>query len=279
MLSLRGIKARPHDLATMVALGPSLVELHCSVDDLEWMPNSKIDIPMALHVPEYTKGYLLDPASLDEDTRKRASNIYVRAVGRATAWAPFFKGKPKVIFHPGGMSLEPVSALEKTAMNLALDRTIEDMIVAAAGDVDILIENLPAHCWFFGGDWLSNIITTGTELRDAAERNGIAATLDLCHLYLASQEHRFDPIDQIEEALPVVRHIHYSDGEGVSGEGLQIGSGNMPLALMFSFLMHLDAVAVPEIWYGHEHEGAGFVEAWARAENIMRIEARKEEVV
>lgn len=268
MLNLRGIKARPHDLAAMVFHKPSLIELHCSTDDLEWLPMTRIDIPMALHVPEYIRGNLLDPASTSPRLRKMAQEIYVHAVGRAMAWAPFFKGRPKVVFHPGGMSLTLVDEKEKNAMRAALDLTIQAMIVKAAGKIDILIENLPAHCWFFSGDWLSNIIMTGSDLRETAERNGIGATLDLCHLYLACNENGLDPVEQVRKARSVVRHVHYSDGEGISGEGLEIGKGTLPLAAMLEPLMDLDITAVPEIWFGHEQDGAGFVKAWNDAEAL-----------
>ena len=69
MISLRGCKARPHDVDTMFGLKPSIIELHCSADDLLWRPLHLYDVPLAVHVPEYYEGELLDPASLTNDER------------------------------------------------------------------------------------------------------------------------------------------------------------------------------------------------------------------
>ena len=52
MINTKGIKARPRDLDEMMKHGPSLVELHCSVKDLDWMPKKKYKAQLAIHLPE-----------------------------------------------------------------------------------------------------------------------------------------------------------------------------------------------------------------------------------
>ena len=254
----------------MMTHGPSLVEMHLSVQDLSWMPERIYNAELAIHMPEYHDGRLLDPASPDESTRQYTSQIYAQASRRGAAWAPFFRGaRPKAVFHPGGMGVEPASEGAIRLMRDQLDKTIREMKEAAGEDVEILIENLPAHCWFFGGDWIANIFTSGRELAEACEKHGIGATLDLCHLFLAANDRKYDVMDEIRAAKPYVRHVHYSDARGIDGEGLQIGSGDMPLSQYLAELADLNVKAVPEIWYGHEYEGAGFVTAWKEAEKMM----------
>jgi len=278
MLSVRGIKARPHDIDLMVRRKPDLVEMHCSVQDLGWMPSREFGCGLAIHIPEYHAGgadggRLLDPASLDEQKRKDAEVIYVQAVGRAIAWADFFSqditGRPKVVFHPGGMDITKWEKSKREAAIAQLGKTITAMKKAAGDDVEILLENMPTCCWFFGGNWFENIATDCRELRSICEAHGIGATLDLCHLHLASKADGFDPISDIAHIKPLVQHVHYSDAEGDCGEGLQIGEGEMDIAAYFKPIMDLDVVAVPEIWFGHENGGYGFTEAWRRTEELL----------
>jgi len=279
MLNLKGIKARPHDIDLMVRRKPSLVEMHCTVQDLNWMPARKFGCGLALHIPEYQTGgtgggRLLDPASLDEQKRKDAEVIYVQAAGRAAAWAPFFSqeltGKPKVVFHPGGMDITQWEQSRKDEAVLQLGKTIQAMKKAAGDKVEILLENMPTTCWFFSGNWFENIVTDCAQLRSICEAHSIGATLDLCHLHLASKADGFDPIADIKHIKALVQHVHYSDAEGDSGEGLQIGEGEMDIAAYFRPIMDLDVVAVPEIWFGHENGGYGFTEAWRRTEELLK---------
>ena len=275
MLSLKGIKARPHDLEAMLVHRPTLVELHCSVKDLAWEPAAKhLDVALAVHLPEYDAGRLIDPAALHDGRRGEAVRLFSQALGRARAWGPYFnEDQPvKVVFHPGGMDVEDLSPALIAQKYAALDLSVAALAAAARSQgVELLIENLPGHCWFFGGNWLAGLVTSGAQLRAVAERHGIGATLDLCHLYLAAQSHKYDLLAEIRAALPVVRHLHYSDASGVDGEGLQIGEGEAPLREMLAAVAGLDAVAVPEIWFGHEKGGAKFAQAWDLAGKLLPV--------
>ncbi len=271
-LDIRGVKARPHDLNAMLGLGPSLVELHCSAKDLEWTPpQPRYGLPMALHVPEYLDGYLLDPASCDEARRKAAEAVYVKAAETAVRWAPKFEGVPKIVLHPGGSTpgeADYDSGRREQRLD-SLGRTIEAMKAAAGDKAEVLLENLPRSCWFFGGAWKANVVVGGGELADLGKMYACGVTLDLCHLYLACNEMGLDFLHEIEEAVRGgrVRHVHYSDAAGTDCEGLQVGEGTLPLGEAFKRLsgqIAPDVACVPEIWFGHENDGAAFVEAWRR---------------
>src|SRR6185295_6729864 len=162
---------------------------------------------------------------------------------------------------------------DRAQLTQQLAKTVDAMLEASAADAEVLIENLPSTCWFFGGSWRAQIMTSGTELAAFCIQQGIGATLDLCHLHLTPH----DVEAEILAALPHVRHLHYSDarwkdaaGKDVSQEGLQIGEGDMPLERYFAHLETLAEskkeriYAVPEVWFGHENDGAAFPLAWAR---------------
>jgi N-acetylneuraminate synthase len=60
-----------------------------------------------------------------------------------------------------------------------------------------------------------------------------------------------------------VNYMHVVDAKDVDGEGVQIGSGDVPFEeLCESLNKDLPNVAfVPEVWQGHKDSGAGFWEA------------------
>ncbi|MBS3927795.1 MAG: TIM barrel protein [Sphingomonadales bacterium] len=272
MLNVRGIKARPRDLHEMMAHKPSLVEMHCSVDDLLWTPPSTYDAPLAVHLPEYDKGDLVDAASLNETKRRAAEDLYCMAVRKAVQWAPHFANcKPKIVFHPGGMDVDVFTQSQIDDARSQLGRTIESMVAAAGNEADILIENVPRHCWFFGGDWIANLGVDVKQMAEICTTHKIGMTLDLCHLYLASQAMKFDVSEAVSLVKEHVRHIHYSGAKGMDGEGLAIDdpANTFDLGSELQRLRDIDAVAVPEIWFGHENGGAGFVKAWASAEQAL----------
>ena len=54
--------------------------------------------------------------------------------------------------------------------------------------------------------------------------------------------------------------LHIVDAEGVDGEGLQIGEGEIDFSLLGEQLnaRATDARFIPEIWQGHKNDGEGF---------------------
>jgi len=85
---------------------------------------------------------------------------------------------------------------------------------------------------------------------------------------------------------PLTAHLHIVDAEGVDGEGLQIGEGNIDFAMVAEVLDRLapHASFIPEIWQGHKNDGAGFWEALTKLEkwflsmspqDIARYEAKR----
>ena len=65
---------------------------------------------------------------------------------------------------------------------------------------------------------------------------------------------------------PVTAHIHVGDAAGVSGEGLQIGDGEIDFETLSEALNSCDPNTsfIPEIWQGHKDGGEGFWDALER---------------
>ena len=64
-----------------------------------------------------------------------------------------FKGKPTVIVHPGGYSLNESTKLESSIMKNTIFNSIEKLDVK---NVNFLLENMPPYAWFFGREKVKN---------------------------------------------------------------------------------------------------------------------------
>ena len=94
-------------------ISPRMLEFHFTDQDLdEQYPgqdfSEKSGHPMKLvvHAPEFWDRTLVDLCSLDERHRAASCDLIQKSINLTRKIAPFFVGKPKVIIHPGAMSLD-----------------------------------------------------------------------------------------------------------------------------------------------------------------------------
>lgn len=267
----KGLKARPHDLEDIIKLKPELIEIHASSEDLKQKIDGNYDLPLVVHLPEYDGSDLIDPASLIEKDRFKAVEFYKKAIDVARDWGTHFKGDPKVIMHPGGMSSDPPNQLNKIHIYEAFYQSVQDINLM---DIDFLVENMPPQPWFYGGQWYCSIFMNPTECRDYCTGNGWGFCLDVCHAYLyCNYIKSISIMDFIRKVRPIVAHVHISDGKGVDGEGIQIGDGTMPLKDIVEYLNPMQIGIVPEIWLGHRDNYAGFKIAWEKINAMIPIPA------
>jgi N-acetylneuraminate synthase len=78
-----------------------------------------------------------------------------------------------------------------------------------------------------------------------------------------------DFYEQVKILLPLIRHLHVSDGSGTDGEGLQVGDGNIDWVRFFQLIRPgqpdgYNGTMIPEIWRGHQRNGEGFLIAIER---------------
>lgn len=260
------LKVRFHDVKDLVGFNPDVYEFHLSDKDLDYtFPNFKYDQELVVHCNEYWNRKLIDPASQGEtgiiNSREKSVEIIQKALDLTNKISANFKGKPMMVLHPGGMSLEPVE--DKTKIYADLKKSLQELKL---GNVILLVENMPPHPWFFGGQWFCNLLLDAKEIKEFLEdihNPNIQLCYDLCHAQLYCNAKGKDINEEIKILNPFIKHIHISDAEGMDGEGLQIDEGKMDFVTIMNNIRR-DVAITPEIWRGHEHNGAGFKTAFER---------------
>ncbi len=216
-------------------------------DDLEFLI-SDLDDHFIAHAPKRLDigggTALLDLASPDEELREhsveRIKEI-IEVVGKEV---------PMVI-HPGGVREGPFGEPDHLTSNLVI--SLQHI------NGRLWLENMPSRYIHEQGVLHCNIMTSPADFQTVLPMvEGI--TLDTSHAYLSGgASSGNDKIrDFIESLGPHIRHVHLSDAERPSGEGLPLGEGDIDFSFM-SRLSHLPILL--EIRGGHKEGGEGFKEA------------------
>ena len=92
-------------------------------------------------------------------------------------------------------------------------------------------------------------------------------TYDVCHALLYCNNHGKDIVEYTKKIMPFAKHLHISDAQGINGEGLQIGNGDMDFDRVFEAMKGYEFSWVTEIWSGHLHNGSGMYKALYDLEN------------
>jgi sialic acid synthase SpsE/sugar phosphate isomerase/epimerase len=267
-----GFSVRFRDYEELLAYRPHMLEFHFTDQDLdEKYPGQDCDMPLVVHAPEFWDRTLVDLCSMDEKKRCDSIALIQKSIDLAREMAKHFKGTPKVIIHPGAMTIDqPIHDNRKLYDNLG--RSVEQI---DAEGVEILLENLPPRPWYFGGQWVTNAYMDAGEIRNFIVPRGLNICFDTSHSKLYCNWAHVDFYEQVHTLLPYTRHLHISDGSGLDGEGLQIGEGNIDWVHFFRVVKDYHGTMIPEIWRGHQHAGQGFLLAIQRLSEAY-IKAREE---
>jgi len=259
-----GFTVRFRDFEDMLVHQPRMLEYHFTDQDLdEHFPGGDHNLKLVVHAPEFWDRTLVDLCSLDERQRCESVELMQKTIHLTREMAPHFTGTPKVIAHPGAMSLDhPVPDKDKLYDNLR--RSVNELDYAG---VELLLENLPPHPWYFGGQWLTNVFMDANEIRDFITELGLNTCFDTSHSKLYCNWAHTDFYEQVEILLPYIRHLHLADGAGLDGEGLQIGEGTIDWVHFFRVIGDYHGTMIPEIWRGHQRQGEGFLIAIQRLSN------------
>jgi sialic acid synthase SpsE/sugar phosphate isomerase/epimerase len=262
-----GFTVRFRDYKEMLVYQPKILEFHLTDQDLnEQYPGEKLLLGLVIHAPEFFERTLVDLCSLDEHQRSESVALMQKSIDLARAMASHFVGVPKVVVHPGGMSLDhPINDHQKLYENL--QRSVKELDTSG---VELLLENLPPHPWYFGGQWLTNAFMDANEIREFIQPLGLNMCFDTSHSKLycnwvqRSGDASIDFFQQVQILLPYIRHLHLADAAGLDGEGLQIGEGTIDWERFFTVLGEYKGTMIPEIWRGHQQQGEGFLVAIQR---------------
>lgn len=262
-----GFTVRFRDYHEMLQYNPRLLEFHFTDQDLDehypgqdYSETSAQPLRLVVHAPEFWDRTLVDLCTLDERQRSASRDLLQKTIDLTREMAPFFVGVPKVVIHPGAMSLDhPISNTKQLYANLR--RSVEEL---DAQGVELLLENLPPRPWYFGGQWLTNAFMDACEIRDFIEPLGLKFCYDTSHHKLYCNWAHVDFYEQVRVLLPFIGHLHLSDAAGLDGEGLQIGEGAIDWNHFFQVLGDYRGTMIPEIWRGHQRQGEGFLIAIQR---------------
>ena len=262
-----GFTVRFRDFDELLVYQPRMLEFHFTDQDLDesypgrnFREQDEQPLKLVVHAPEFWERSLVDLCSLDEGHRLGSLALMQKAIDLTREISVHFVGKPKVIVHPGAMSLDhPISAHDTLYDNLR--RSVEELDFEG---VELLLENLPPHPWYFGGQWLTNAFMDAYEIRDFITSMGLNMCYDTSHHKLYCNWAHVDFYKQLEVLLPYIQHLHLSDGAGLDGEGLQIGEGTIDWDKFFKVLGDYHGTMIPEIWRGHQRGGEGFLIAIQR---------------
>jgi sialic acid synthase SpsE/sugar phosphate isomerase/epimerase len=255
-----GIKCRFHDFEDYDVLQAPVVEFHCSQTDLD-IPFKPKNAPngseLIVHAPEIFDRELFDICSTDERKVNRSLQILQQTIDKTLELSKFYpKKKPKIVVHLGGMSM---NIREMADTRPLMDNAIKNFskLKYSKDDVDIMPENLPSRPWYFGGEWYQHGFASAEDMLYFCNHFGLGMTYDICHASLYCKNHNKDIVEYTKMVMPIASHLHLSDAKGISGEGLQIGEGDMDLDGVFNAMKGYKYTWVTEIWSGHLHHGAG----------------------
>jgi N-acetylneuraminate synthase len=261
-----GFTVRFRDYEETLVYQPKMLEFHFTDQDLdEQYPGGDHELKLVVHAPEFFDRTLVDLCALDDRQREQSVALIQKTIKLTRDIAPHFEGMPKVIVHTGGMSLDhPIEDREQLYDNLR--NSVNELDYEG---VELLLENLPPHPWYFGGQWLTNAFMDAYEIRDFIKPLGLDMCFDTSHAKLYCNWAHVDFFEQVDVLLPYIRHLHLSDGSGLDGEGLQIGEGTIDWVKFFEIIGAgrpdgYQGTMIPEIWRGHQRGNEGFVIAIRR---------------
>jgi len=148
-----GMKVRKNDLDDMLKFNPKILEFHFSDSDLNLEIEGNYNQQLIVHCYEYFDRKLLDIVSLEETnqihSQEKTIEFIQKAIDKTITLNQHFQGKPTIIVHPGGYSLEMVDRNTIKKMKDSIVGAVEKLDITK---VNFLMENMPPYAWFFGGE-------------------------------------------------------------------------------------------------------------------------------
>ncbi len=252
-----GIPVRIHDYKALSKLIPiKNYEFHLSYKEVFSSEINFIDKfinktdNFSIHIPDYlSKNRILDPISenitIRDDSRKIINRI-IRLVKRIE------DKTSKKISIVGSFSQD-----NGRKKNHILDDLFDYLKSKELSSYEILPQWLPVYAWYFGGSVKIKQFNSFEDI-EYLKRHNVKICLDICHLVLSANFHKEKWKKWFNILYPLSKHFHLADAEGIDGEGLQIGSGEIK---NFSKIVNKKGMKIIEVWQAHHNNGNGFLEA------------------
>lgn len=274
-----GIPVRYHDFLKLHDCSNfDMIEFHMSYKDLDVDFQSMFegrtwDYDLVVHAPElFENDHILDLASTDEEYRLESISKLQKVIDVTRVLKAFFPAteRPPIVVNVGGFSMDSFLLEDKKAERYALVKQSFDQL--DADGVELIIQTMPPFPWHFGGQRYHNLFVSSKDIVEFCTAHKMRVCFDVSHSQLACALNNTSFYDFVEEVGPFSAHLHIADADGHSGEGLQIGDGEIDFKVL---LERLDSCAqgvpfIPEIWQGHKNDGEGFWIALDRLEKACK---------
>lgn len=265
-----GIPVRYHDLDMLLArVDVPLVEFHLSAKDmyadLSTVFKDKYEgLEFAVHCPElFDDDHLLDLAASSTKYRMDSIENVKRTIEVCHGLKGYFGNaseNTKLVINCGGWNVDGFVSDHET--NKKYDLLCESLSAIDLDGIQLCIQTMPPFPWHFGGQSYHNLFVKPEEISAFLDRGLASVNLcfDVSHTLMAANYLGFDFYESIAQLGKHISHLHISDAEGSSGEGVPFGEGVLNIDKMADlFNVHCPKASfIPEVWQGHRDRGAGF---------------------
>ena len=272
-----GVPVRYHDFQEYnLRIKPDLFEFHLSYSDMELKPNDflKGTYPcgFVVHAPElFANSRLMDLASPDEVYRTQSVLETQRVINITRDLKRFFPQttRPMIVANIGGFTMD--KPLPASVIQAYYERFAKSLTELDREGVELIPQTMAPFPWHFGGQRFQNIFVKVDEIVEWCHRLQLRMCFDISHTRLTCNHLGIDFYAFAEKIAPFSAHLHLGDAQGLNGEGLQIGEGDIDFVRLGKILRKgcTDASFIPEIWQGHKNGGEGFWLALKRLEGIL----------
>ena len=275
-----GIPVRYHDFHELKNLSNlDLVEFHLSAQDMDVTLSDYFDkkehISLAVHSPElFANDHIINFASPDEEYLAVSRQNLIDVIEITRSLKRYFTKtkRPVIVLNAGGFSDK--AFLAKKQRQRLYEQVANELSQIDQSGVEIAIQSMPPFPWHFGGQRYHNIFVDPYEIDAYCTRYNVRICLDISHAMMACNYYGWELKRYIELVGKHTAHLHISDALGESGEGVQMGTGDVDFSMLSETLnAHTFNVPfIPEIWQGHKNNGEGFWQALSYLKRYMSQE-------
>lgn len=272
-----GIPVRFHDFKEYHSrVFPDFFEFHLSYSDMDLNLSDFLKGPYAcgfvVHAPELFSGsHLMDLATPDEEYRKYSLEQTQRVIDITRALKSYFPVtiKPQIVANIGGFTMDALLPFEKIIPYY--NRFAQSLSELDMDGVELIPQTMAPFPWHFGGQRYQNLFVKPEEIIEWCLKLNLRMCFDISHSCLACNHLGLDFYDFATRIAPFTAHLHLGDAQGVNGEGLQIGEGELDFERLGKILDQgcSQATFIPEIWQGHKNGGEGFWIALEKLEGML----------
>ena len=272
-----GIPVRYHDFNKFKdSVKSDLFEFHLSYSDMDLniadYLEGTYDLDFVVHAPELFKdSKLMDLATPDEEYRAESLKETQRVINITRELKKYFpKTKnPPIVANIGGFTMDANLTEEEKLQRYEI---FEDSLTKLDMEgVDFIPQTMAPFPWHFGGQRYQNLFVKAEEIVSFCEKHDMRICFDVSHSRLACNHLEIDFYEFAKKVAPYTSHLHLGDAQGVDGEGIQVGTGDIDFNKLGKILNDYapEATFIPEIWQGHKNNGEGFWIALDRLEGLL----------